>query len=335
MQPPGRTDRHRPRRIVLLGTGGTIASTGEDSGGAVARLTAKELLGGTAAPEVQVETQDVLTLGSYLLEHRHLRQIAEAVAAALAREDVDGVVVTHGTDTLEETAFMLSVVHQGEKPVVLTGAQRSADQPDGDGPRNLRDALVVAASPHVQGLGVLVVFSGLVFPGARVRKAHTVAPQPFTVADGGPLGTVEGAGVRVHTRPVLSWPPLELRRSFDSTRADVVVLHPGADDRLARAAVEAGARAVVLGGTGAGNANHAVLRWVEEAVAAGSIVGLSSRVMAGPVLPLYANGGAVDLLAAGALDMGALPLYHSRLLLALLAAPPGEPVDQGVVDHYC
>ena len=327
-------DRRGPRRIVLLGTGGTIASTGQGSGGAVARLTAKDLLGDMAPPDVRVETQDVLTLGSYLLEHRHLRQIAETVACVLARDDVDGVVVTHGTDTVEETAFLLSLVHRGDKPVVLTGAQRSADALDGDGPRNLRDALVVAASAQAQGVGVLLVFAGLVFSGLRLRKAHTVASQPFAVTDGGPLGTVDGGGVRIHARPVQPAPRLRLQPSFDSTRVDVVVLHPGADDRLARAAVEAGASAVVLGGTGAGNANHAVLRWVETAVAAGSLVGLSSRVMAGPVLPLYGNGGAEDLLAAGALSMGALPLYHSRLLLAMLASSL-ERVDQGVVDQYC
>lgn len=321
------------KRVMLLATGGTIASTGQEGGGAVARLGAGDLVAELAPEGVEVETRDVLTLGSYLLEHCHLRQIAEAVGAALARDDIDGVVVTHGTDTVEETAFLLALAYRGVKPVVLTGAQRSADQPDSDGPRNLRDALAVAVDPLSQGMGVLLVFAGLVLPGLRVRKGHTVAPQPFVVADGGPLGSVDGSGVRLHTRPVLTAGALVPHPSFDSTRVDVVVLHPGADERLARAAVEAGARGVVLGGTGAGNANHAVLRWVEEAVAEGTLVGLSSRVLAGPVLPLYGNGGATDLLAAGALNMGGLPLFHARLLLALLAAS-GERVHQGVVDLY-
>lgn len=323
----------RGKRVMLLATGGTIASTGQGGSGAVARLGAEDLVAELAPDGVEVETRDVLTLGSYLLEHRHLRQIAEAVEAALARDDIDGVVVTHGTDTVEETAFLLALAHRGVKPVVVTGAQRSADQPDSDGPRNLRDALTVAVDPQSQGMGVLLVFAGLVLPGRRVRKGHTVAPQPFVVADGGPLGTVDGTGARLHTRPVSAGDALVPHPLFDSTRVDVVVLHPGADDRLARAAVAAGAQGVVLGGTGAGNANHAVLRWVEEAVADGILVGLSSRVLAGPVLPLYGNGGATDLLAAGALSMGGLPLFHARLLLALLAAS-GEPVNQGVVDQY-
>lgn len=329
------TDRSRggARRVLVLGTGGTIASTSTDGSGAVASLTARDLLGELAPEGLEVETADVFTLGSYLLEHRHLRQVVEAVRVALDRDDIDGVVVTHGTDTVEETGFLLSLCHRSDKPVVLTGAQRSADHADTDGPRNLRDAVVVAADPQVEGMGPLLVFAGLVLPGGRFRKVHTLAPQPFAVPDGGPLGTVGKGGVRLHARPVRHTAPLSLPARFDTTRVDVVTLHPGADAALARAAVEAGAEAVVLAGTGAGNGNHALLRWVTEAVAQGVTVGVSTRVAEGPVAPLYGNGGARDLLDAGALSMGALPLFHARLLLAALRST-GQEVTQELVDRY-
>src|SRR5699024_2659064 len=151
-------------------------------------LTARDLLGELAPEGVEVETDDVFTLGSYLLEHRHLRRVVEAVGVALDRDDVDGVVVTHGTDTVEETGFLLSLCHRSDKPVVLTGAQRAADHAETDGSRNPPDAVVVAADPRAEGMGPLLVFAGLVFPGGRFRKAHTLAPQPFAVPDGGPLG---------------------------------------------------------------------------------------------------------------------------------------------------
>ncbi|MGD8201642.1 asparaginase [Ornithinimicrobium sp. W1679] len=326
-------DAGRARRVLVLGTGGTIASTSADGSGAVASLTARDLLGELAPMGIEVETDDMFTLGSYLLEHRHLRQVVEAVAAACTRDDVDGVVLTHGTDAVEETGFLLSLCHRGDKPVVLTGAQRSADQADTDGPRNLRDAVVVAADPRAEGMGPLLVFAGLVLPGGRFRKAHTLAPQPFAVPDGGPLGTVGEDGVHLHSRPVRHTPPLSLTTRFDTTRVDVVTLHPGADAALARAAVEAGAAAVVLAGTGAGNGNHALLQWVTEAVDHGVTVGVSTRVAEGPVAPLYGNGGARDLLDAGALSMGALPLFHARLLLAALRST-GEQVTQEVVDRF-
>jgi L-asparaginase len=317
----------RTARVVVIATGGTIASSSEPGGAAVARRTAAQLLGSTGYGDVEVEGRDLLNLGSYLLGHRELRLIAEAVAAQIARDDVTGVVVTHGTDTMEETAFLLDLVHDSDKPVVLTGAQRAADQPDSDGPRNLREAVAVAASPRARGCGALISFAGRIFAARGTRKHHTVAAQPFRTLDGGPIGRVDASGVHITARPVRP-APLDLPGPrFDDTRVDVVTVHPGADAALARAAVRAGARAVVVAGTGVGNANHALLEWITEAVSAGTVVGLSTRVAEGPVVPTYGNGGGVDLVRAGALSMGGLPVYQARLLLALLLSE-GVPVTR-------
>ena len=305
-------------RVVVIATGGTIASSSSTGGAVVAQRTASEMLGALGPGDAEVEGRDLLNVGSYLLGHHELRLITEAVAQELAREDVTGVVVTHGTDTMEETAFLLDLVHDSDKPVVLTGAQKPADQPNSDGPQNLREAIAVAASEAARGCGALIAFAGCVFSPQRTRKHHTIAPEPFRASDGGPIGRVGTRGVALTARPVR---PAALERPdlrFDTTRVDVVAAHPGADAVLARAAVSAGAQAVVIAGTGVGNGNHALLEWVPEAVRAGTVVGLSTRVAEGPVVPTYGNGGGVDLVRAGALNLGGLPLYHARLLLALL-----------------
>ena len=320
-------------RVVVLATGGTIASAATEGGGAVAQRTAAELLEAAGPATVDVQAQDLMSVGSYLMTHRDMRTIAAAVAGEVAREDVHGVVVTHGTDTMEETGYLLDLVHDSEKPVVLTGAQRSSDEADTDGPRNLREAITVAASPQARGCGVLISFAGKIFAAARTRKLHTLTPEPFATAGGGPIGRVSPDGVQISSRPVRPGPLPPLDGRFDSVRVDVVPVYPNADAALAEAAVAAGAQAVVLAGTGAGNGNHALLTWVKDAVRTGTVVGLSTRVPDGPVVPIYGNGGAVDLIATGALNLGAVPLFHGRMLLAALLSS-GVEVDAALLAPY-
>jgi len=304
--------------VVVLSTGGTISSRPSTGRGVVSTDGAAELVGRVALPpDHTLETVDVLRVGSYRLSLGDLRTLADAVQAQLARDDVDGVVVTHGTDTLEESAVLLDLVHHDERPVVLTGAQRSADQPDGDGPRNLRDAIVVAGSLAARGLGVVVVFSGLVLPARGTRKMHTTALSPFRALDGGPVGDVDAEGVRIAARPVRPVPLAAPGAGLDDVRVDLVEVYPGADASLMDAAVAAGARGVVLAGTGIGNANDAIVDAVRRHVGAGVSVVLSSRVPEGPVVPVYGDGGGVDLLAAGAVVAGDLPATQVRVLLAL------------------
>src|SRR5690606_621449 len=230
-------------------------------------------------------------------------------------------------------AYLLSLVHGGDKPVVLTGAQRTADEPDSDGPRNLRDAIAVAASDTARGCGTVIVFAGALYDPARTRKHHTIAAEPFRTSDGGPIGTVRDGVTTVTVRPVRP-PALPLPDPrLGATRVDVVAVYPGVDAALAEAAVAAGAKGVILAGTGTGNATHAILDWVRAASDSGVAVGLSTRVAAGPVVPIYGNGGGVDLVAAGALQFVSVPLFHARLLLALLLAT-GEDVTQEMVDPY-
>lgn len=319
--------------VVVLATGGTIASTQTPSGAVSGRMAGDLLAVVDGPPGVRIEAHDVWNLGSYLLTHHHMRVVAEQVEFHCSRPEVDGVVVTHGTDTMTETAYLCDLVHTGDKPVVFTGAQRASDSPDTDGPANLADAIVLAASPAARGCGVLICFSGTVLPAAVTRKAHTIAPQPLAATDGGPIGRVTLGRAILHARPLRPQPLPVPRPAFDGTRVDVVVNHPGADEALAVAAVAAGARGVILAGTGAGNGNHAFVEWVRHATSDGVAVGLSTRVPEGPVVPIYGNGGAVSLIEAGALNLGGIPLFHARLLLALLLSRAPR-VDEEALAPY-
>lgn len=320
-------------RVVVLATGGTIASATAPGGGAVAQRTANELISTLGGSGVDVEGADVVNVGSYLMRHRDIRTVAEAVAAQVDRVDVDGVVVTHGTDTMEETGYLLDLLHGSPKPVVLTGSQRAADQPDTDGPRNLRDAIAVAAAPLARDRGVLLVFGGRIFAIARTRKFFTVAAEPFVTIGGGPIGAVGDGEVAITADPVRP-PALDaLDERFDRTRVDVVVAYPDVDAALAEAAVAAGACGVILAAFGSGNGNRAWVDWVHQAVGKGIAVGLSTRVPEGPVVPIYSNGGAVDLIAAGALNLKSLPLFHSRMLFSALLSS-GKKVDAQTIAPY-
>jgi L-asparaginase len=308
--------------IQLLGTGGTIASRGSGAAGAVATDTAVDLVQGQYG-ELRVSARDVLTTGSYRLDLGHLRTIAEATREALRDPATDGVVITHGTDTLEETAFLLDLVHASPKPVVLTGAQRAADSPAPDGPRNVEEAVLAAACRGLHHSGVLVSFDGSVRSARGVRKAHTTASSPFQ--GGTDVAHIIGGEVAVTAKPIRR-PPLPMPLpAFDDVRVEVVIAYPGATPDLFDFAVRAGAQAVVLAGTGTGNAGPGFAEAVNRAVSAECAVVLSTRVPWGPVIPVYGNGGGVDLVAAGAVPSGELSPFQARILAALLISLGTSP----------
>jgi L-asparaginase len=310
-------------RVHLLATGGTIASR-QGAGGLSATTPAAELLASAGSPPgVEVTVSDLTTVGSYALSGADLRRLVADVRRCLTG-DVAGVVVTHGTDTMEESAYLADLVHDDPRPVVFTGAQRPFDSPAPDGPANLAAALRVAASPQARELGVLLCFDGLVFPARGVRKVETLRSAAFAAPGRGPLLQVAGESVVPLARPVRQAPlPLDLDRELP--RVDVVACHLGADAALLRAAVAAGAAGIVLEAFGAGNVPPAIGAEAGRLVADGIPVLVCSRVPSGPVAPLYADGGA-GLARAGALFAGDLSPWQGRLLLAAaLALDPRDP----------
>jgi L-asparaginase len=318
-------------RVVVLTTGGTIASRTAPDGSRRAVDSGAELLGTVPLGKpVDVDVREVMQVNSFAMTTADMGAVLAAVVEALGDPDVSGVVVTHGTDTMEETAFLVDLFHDDPRPVVFTGAQRSADSPGGDGPLNLRDATPTAADPGVRGSGVLITFDGQIQPARGTRKVETLASAAFAAPDTGPVGRVAEGTVSVLSR-VLRPAPLDRGRLSDaradlrSVRADTVALYLGADATAIHAHVAAGATGIVLEATGLGNANPGVVAAVAALTGGGIAVVLSTRVHSGPVLGLYGNGGGHDLLAAGAVSAGFLRPSQARILLLALLGTRASP----------
>lgn len=326
-------DGGRRRVVSLVSTGGTISSRTDPAAGRRPALTGRELLdglGGSTDLGFDVRAVEVLARSSWALSTADMTSVVAAVAAQLDDPQVSGVVVTHGTDTLEETAYLLQLFHSDPRPVLITGAIRPADDAAPDGPRNLRHAMRVAGCAAARERGVLVVFDGKLFSAAGTRKVDTTASAAFGSPDFGPIGSVSEDGV-LFTVPPPAWTTTALSRhraDFASSRVDIVALYPGADATALRACVAAGARGVVLEGTGSGNAPPAITGAVAELTAAGIVVAVSSRVHRGPILPLYGGGGGgLELIAAGAVSTGWLRSSQARVALLALLTTCIDPVD--------
>lgn len=312
------------RRVVVISTGGTIASRWQGEGYA-AQADGSEVLASAPVPEgLDVRVVDLFTVNSSRITTAHQLELLRTVREVLTDPEVAGVVVTHGTDTLEESAYLLSLFHDDPRPVVFTGAQQPLEVADGDAPGNLYDALLTASCGR--DTGVVIVFAGLVHEARGTVKVHTLAPQAFADPCGSPLGRVEFGRVTWLRRPDRT-PALEIRLPGPGgrlPRVDIVMHHTGADTLLLDAVLAAGAEGVVLVGTGAGNATPDIAAAVARAVDSGVLVALSTRVQTGPVAALYTGGGAVDLAAAGALLSGSLRAGQTRIavLASLLSAGP-------------
>jgi L-asparaginase len=320
----------RPR-VVVLSTGGTIASRVDRTRDVVVSTdTGDELLArlGALAPDVEVAAEQFCNLGSFRMDLETAYALARRAATILADAAVAGVVVTHGTDTMEESAYLVDLISASDKPIVFTGAQRHADEPDGDGPRNLADAIRVAAAPQARGLGTLILFEQEFHAARDATKTHASRVGTFASAEHGKLGEVDAGRVIVQRHPAQ-------RRHFTTdrveTRVDLVKLVMGADDRFVRCAMQGGARGIVLEAFGRGNATPAVAAAVRDAVAQGIVVVVTSRCPQGRVMPIYGDGGGKDLAAAGAVFAGDLSGIKARILLSVLLAAPEAGNVRGAI----
>lgn len=306
-------------RIPLLTTGGTIASVPTAGTGVVAAGSDALIAGARQSWRgPRIEHREILRTGSYALTIAQAWTIARAAVSAANEPDVAGVVVTHGTDTMEETAYLTGLLHAGAPPIVFCGAQLPACDPASDGPANLHDALRLAASPEARHTGVSVAMAGRAFAARDAVKAHTRDLSAFAARNGDALARVDEHGVTVSMRPPR---PASLSTiTHLEERVSLITLALGEDNRLLRAAAD-GARGVVVQAFGLGNAPPPVTETIGGIVADGIPVVVASRCAHGPVFPCYGAGGGHDLAAAGAWFAGDLAASKARILLmAVLAA---------------
>lgn len=304
------------RPVSVLTTGGTIAMAGDTMAVPMVRGDAllAEVPGLDALPDLLVET--VCEVASSHLDNRDAFEIARAAMAHAARGR--GVVVTHGTDTLEETAYLTDVMYDGNMPIVFTGAMRTAGSPGADGPVNLADSIAVAASDAGIGHGVLVVFAGRVHAARYVRKMDSTAMEPFGSAHSGPIGVILERRVNIGTSPLRRPPVVASHLDFN---VPIVPSWLGDDGTLLRAAVSARANGLVVQTLGAGHLGPRALAAIRDAAGVIPVVATTRPERGAILYETYGFEGKEADVREVAVAAGGLSSPAARMkLLACLGA---------------
>ena len=317
-------------RVAVVSTGGTIASTrSSDADGLKVGLPISELLTaiGDVAGVQLGPVVDLARINSWNVDPSLMWRVASCVSRLVAEADVDGVVVTHGTDTIEETAFLVDVITRTNKPVVFTAAMRSADALSPDGPHNLTAALRAAGSQVLRGLGVTVCLDSDLHAARWVRKSHTHRTDAFRSAPG-PVATVDPDGcVRRTCGPLARWTVsgMEMVERVKADDVPVIQAYTGMSDAALMAVVNATTpRGIVIEGFGLGHVPATLVDSIRDLVASGIVVVVTTRVPIGGAWPIYGGrGGGTDLAAAGVISAGGLSAAKARLLLLACLADQG------------
>lgn len=313
-------------KVSVLSTGGTIACTDSDSG-ATPEMRGEELVNAVPAIEdyADLTVEQVTQTPSFDMGPAMIAEVGRS-ARTVAEEGADGVVVTHGTDTLEESAYYLDLTLDLDIPIVFTGAQRRPDEVSSDGPSNLLTAVRAASNDRIRS-GVYIALNEELHAARDVTKTHTRKLETFKSPEKGPVATFTRDGVRFHREPGSrsdDLPVFETERSVAMIKSGT-----GVDGAAIDRAVAAGVDGIVLEATGLGNTTAAVGDAIEAAIEDDVPVVVTSRCHAGPTVPVYGTGGGGQtLLNHGATFGGDLPAHKARLklMLALDAVESGESV---------
>ncbi|MFX1761931.1 asparaginase [Paraburkholderia sp. A1RI-2L] len=326
-------------RVAVLATGGTIAGSAPDAantaGYQAGVIGVAQLLAAVPGLDAlaRIQAEQVASVDSKDMSFALWSALAQRVNELLADDDIDAVVITHGTDTLEETAYFLHLTVKSRKPVILTAAMRPASALSADGPLNLLNAVALAASGQATGRGVLVAFNNRIHCARDVIKISTYAVDAFQSPEIGALGWVQDGRVEFQRRALRAhtvdapfnadgqWPQVE-----------IVTSYAGATRIAVDALVSAGVRGIVVAGTGNGSIHTTLQQALAEAAARGVAVVRASRVGSGHVMH---NGAAKDDVL-GFVSAGTLNPYKARvlLMLALAAGTSGKAALQSVFDTY-
>jgi L-asparaginase len=304
--------------IVILFTGGTIAMRNDpDGAGTVPALNAEEILAATRGINdvTGVETEEWGAFPGPHMTVERMWSLRNRIREHIERPEVTGVVVTHGTDTLEETAYLVARSLPCEKPVVFTGAMRTVSDLGWDGPANLLEAVRVAASPETRGFGAMVVISGQIFAALDATKTNTHLLDAFESPGFGPLGVLDEGELIVH-REMPPTPPVIDAREL-AVPVDIIFVAAGSDARLLDASRQS-ARGVVVAAMGRGNVPPALVPAIERWIAEEKPVVLTSRTQGGRVGHTYGYaGGGRRLEEIGVIFGGSRRAQQARIDLML------------------
>lgn len=306
-----------PQSVRILSTGGTIASTDSEEGAGPSKR-GEDLV--ASVPELgehaELEVSQVAQKPSNDMDPATMATIATEARQA-SQSDTDGIVVTHGTDTMEESAFYLDLVDGIDLPVVFTGAQRRPDEVSPDGPHNLITAVRVATHEQFQRAnGSYIVFNGEVHASRYVTKSHTTSVDTFISPEYGPLGMFTREGFRCYRELGSHSATIPVAQSEKDVR--IVSSAAGADGRMIKLAVEDGVAGIVVEGTGLGNTTGGIGDAIHEAITCDVPVVVTSRCPEGPLAPIYGGpGGAKTLWEHGVLNGDSLSSQKARLKLML------------------
>ena len=279
-------------RVKILATGGTIAGAGNSAdraGYTAGALPIDELL--NAVPQIHkiatVTGEQISSVGSQDMTIEIWKKLAVRINQIFANNEADAVVITHGTDTQEETAYFLDLTVPFKNAVVITGSMRAATAISADGPKNLYDAVTVAASPSSKGKGVLVSFNESIFDSRDVVKLSTTKLNAFGSPNTGPIGQVYDGKVEYYTqslREVNVGTPFKVDAATKFPKIDIIYMYCDASSDLINCAVSNGAKGIIIAGVGNGNFNKAYTEAITAAVKKGVIIVRASRTPSGRVV---------------------------------------------------
>lgn len=279
-------------RVIILATGGTIAGAGASAtraGYTAGKIPIDDLIGGIPAVKkiADITGEQVASVGSQDMTIEIWRKLAVRANEIFAKNEADAIVVTHGTDTQEETGYFLDLVVAHAKPVVLTGSMRASTAISADGPKNLYDAITVAVNPKSKGRGVMISFNEGIYDAREVMKLSTTKVNAFGSPNSGPIGQVYDGKVEYYMtsmREVNVKTPFSVTADTKFPRVDIVYMYADAPPDLLNTLIDKRVQGIVIAGVGNGNFNKAYMDAVKRAVSAGIIVCRASRTPSGRVV---------------------------------------------------
>ncbi len=316
------------KKLIVVFTGGTFSmKIDEKTGGAIPYYHGEELI--EMIPQVKgLAELDIFNFGNFPGPHmtpERMLQLSKIVRGFVEDPQYDGVIVTHGTDTLEETAYLLDLTVDTQKPVVVIGAMKTSSEPDWDGPKNLTDAIHICINDNSRKLGVLVCLNGEINAASEVTKTHTEDLETFHSLDFGALGFVEKGRV-IYNR--LPYHLEDLTSEKINSDVDIITTYAGMNDKLFKLSADSGVAGMVVEAMGLGNVPPDAYKGIEYAVNKGIPVVLVSRCPSGETLDLYGYPGAGKWLRQiGVMFSEYLNGQKARIKLMLALGRTKDPVE--------